>query len=327
MVTFVFTLFALLVLWLLGNSQSHQMALAMASIEPPSLAMFKDLNFKNPFVWMAAPPPVGNISDEDSEGPNGGGQVELLVIRARHVENIPDPDPNTTTITSNIAFVADNVFAKWDFAIDTGVLKHNSSGEQGSQAVSYDVEVTVPKGRPEVDKIIEESLNGKFIVVVRDDNNYVRILGTKRRPMTFTHEYDSGTKFNDKNGYKMKFAGGSANVPRTYTGALPYLNATATVSIGINASAGIAYHGNFVWTIAVGDADQTIEFSDVGAKHLAITAFSIIDPLPNGMSAALVDGKVVVSGTPTVDGIFSFTVNATFAGGTTAQKTMSLFVM
>lgn len=171
------------------------------------------------FGVMTACISVANIVEPC--GPNPGGQNKIWVIDRRDVESIPDPAAGTHSITGPIVPKTGKGFAFWDFALDTGELTSESVGDQGNQSTQAGVGVYIPRSNPVVDKIINDCYNGQYIVIVEDALGQKKIGGSLKRGLKFTTKYSSGKKFDDKNGREVGFAGGMANEPYFYEGAIP----------------------------------------------------------------------------------------------------------
>jgi hypothetical protein len=164
--------------------------------------------------------PLVDITLDDC--PNPGGLTDLYVIRRKHIQTFPAPDADGVTVATAIVPVTDEGFVKWDFATDSGEVTHKSSGDPGNKSISHGTDVYVPRGSAATDSVIQAALNGDFVVIGRDSNGNLRILGDKNRGVTFDHDYKSGKKGTDKNGTDFKFTGeGFGHVPYYYTGAIP----------------------------------------------------------------------------------------------------------
>ncbi|GEM_PF-1573129 len=154
--------------------------------------------------------------------PNPGGLTDLHVIRRRDILTFPEVDADGVTISTAIVPKPDAGFVPWEFAQDSGEVNHKSSGDAGTQSISHELNVYVPRGSAETDAVIQSALNGDFVVIGRDSNGNQRIAGDKRRGVKFEHDYKSGKKGTDKNGTDFKFAGeGFTHVPYYYTAAIP----------------------------------------------------------------------------------------------------------
>lgn len=168
---------------------------------------------------------VGNIAAEDC-GANPGGTVNLWLARRRDVATLPAPVAGSVTIEQPLTMKAGKYFAKWDFAQDTGNLTHKSVGDAGNKSVSVELNTYVPRGNATIDAVVDNAINGDFIVIVEDSLGQKRLAGSLLRGVTFDHDYQSGTKGTDKNGTAMKFSGeGFGNVPFYYDAAIPVLPA------------------------------------------------------------------------------------------------------
>lgn len=166
---------------------------------------------------------VDNISEDDECGANPGGLVTLYVIRRSDIETFPAVSADGVTITAAIVPKEGKGFAKWDLEMDTAELTHKSSGDPGSQSVETELEVYISRGKASIDAVIQNCINGKFVVIGVDAQGQKRIGGNVVRPLTFSHEYKGGKKLTDKNGTTIKFTGGTGNVPYYYTNTIPVI--------------------------------------------------------------------------------------------------------
>lgn len=158
------------------------------------------------------------------ECPNPGGLTDLHVIRRRDILTFPDADADEVTVSTAIVPKPGCGFVPWDFAQDTGEVNHKSTGDVGTQSITQELNVYVPRGSAATDAVIQAALNGDFVVAGRDSNGNLRLCGDKRRGVKFEHDYKSGKKGTDKNGADFKFSGeGFTHVPYYYTAALPLL--------------------------------------------------------------------------------------------------------
>ncbi len=155
-------------------------------------------------------------------GSNPGGLNELFVIAVSDLEDFVEPAEGEVNIpAASIVPKIGKGFVQWDFAQDTGELGLKGSGEDGSQSFEQSVSTFIPRFTPAIAAVVQNSLNNKFIVAVRDGKGQVMIGGTLTRPMTFEMDYKSGKKFNDKNGGEYTFKCGIGSVPFFLTGTLP----------------------------------------------------------------------------------------------------------
>jgi len=168
---------------------------------------------------------VANIKD-DACGANTGGVYELYVIHKNDIKTFPGfIAESTSELDGDIVLEAGKAWAKWDFAEDTGDINFKTEGDAGSQSVTQESNVYIPRINPLISNIINNALNGKYVIAVVDPNGQIMIGGSKVRPMKFEVDYKSGKKFNDKNGGDYKFTVGTSHTPLFYTGALPVVGA------------------------------------------------------------------------------------------------------
>lgn len=95
------------------------------------------------------------------------------------------------------------VIDKVPFTLDTANFKQTR--KKNTSGVYFQVELTclVPKISPEFDAIFDKYDNENFVAIIKDSNDYFRLIGNQDEPLFFSEEKDTGTDFADPNTNKI----------------------------------------------------------------------------------------------------------------------------
>ncbi len=134
---------------------------------------------------------------------NIGGCQSFQFIPVNQVVSIPDPIdfviPTEPTLLSGATFFNGYSTAK-TLLFDEKTQKNNA-GEYFLQKISG----FYPKIRPSILKLFKEMKNHKFIVLVHDNNNMLRMVGTLEQPLEFSYSLSTGTNPVQRNGITFEF--------------------------------------------------------------------------------------------------------------------------
>lgn len=129
--------------------------------------------------------------------PNGIASVrQLFLIRAEHVVDIPEPDPDTYTVTT-VSILPGTAFLEYQFEPDQlGFFTETSAGPSGT---SYRHIITaIRQGmKKAVAEELQRLMDGAYVAIIRTFENQVLIVGTPAAPLQFRSEYTSGPARND----------------------------------------------------------------------------------------------------------------------------------
>ncbi len=129
--------------------------------------------------------------------PNGIAAVrQLFIIRAEHVVEIPEPDPDTYTVTT-VSILPGTAFLEYEFDPDQlGFFTETSSTPSGTK---YRHIITgLRQGmKREVAEELQRLMGGAYVAIIRTFENQVLIVGSIASPLQFISEYTSGPARND----------------------------------------------------------------------------------------------------------------------------------
>ena len=150
-----------------------------------------------------------NITAEEC-GEAGGGVTYLYLLYAKDIETFPafDAAPADNVMTTNIIPKTGKYAKRWEFDEDTCKIDFPSVGTQGALSLEAIIELDLSKMTPAKSRLLDSSLNGKFILFVKDGTNSLPYLigdpngrTARRQPSTSS----SGTALADKNHDKVIF--------------------------------------------------------------------------------------------------------------------------
>jgi len=144
-----------------------------------------------------------NIS-QASGSINLGGIVEILVARKDEIESIPSPFGGV--VSGQITFKPNSVgFVRWQVTQEsTGIKSEDRSNREGSFKSNY-IDFIVPRDRPDLRVMFDQSLEDEFVVVFRYANNKSKIFGSLQSPVRFSYSHDSGKSFASGNFVSARF--------------------------------------------------------------------------------------------------------------------------
>ncbi len=157
-----------------------------------------------------------------------GGLVDAIYIaHKKDVAAIPAPASDTGAITGDVTMTAGKTFASWAFVEDTGSMKEESVGDAGFRSVKTTVSSMVKGNKAQVTRMLNQLLNGSFVLIVKDAEGQTWLIGNKERGATLGIKRDFGTKGEDKNHCALEFTITSGGA-MPYNGAIPGASATPT---------------------------------------------------------------------------------------------------
>lgn len=129
--------------------------------------------------------------------PNGIASVrQLFLIRAEHVIEIPEPDPLTYTVSA-ISIMPGTGFVEYEFDPDT--VGFSSDPRPGPSGTSYTHSIrTLRQGLSRaVAEEIQKLIGSGYVAIIRTFEGEVLVVGSQWAPLTFQHEFTSGSARND----------------------------------------------------------------------------------------------------------------------------------
>lgn len=167
-----------------------------------------------------------DLVDIDAEecGTSPGGVVKLELGYAKDIDAFPAPQaaPNDNVVSANITMKAGKYFRRWTFDEDTCKIDYNIVGSTGSLSVEAILEMDLSKMTPSKSRQLDQSLNGRFILIATDANGIKHLIGdpngrtARRQPATST----TGLVNTDKNLDKLIFRC-AVGTRKFYTGVVP----------------------------------------------------------------------------------------------------------
>jgi hypothetical protein len=168
-----------------------------------------------------------NITEEDialGQG-NMGALVDRIYVADRNDIlnlNIPSLDSaDPLTITADIQMKPGKKFKKWYFTPGTGKFSEAVVGETDGKSQEPAVEFIIPKNQPKVKEQIAYAQNASLIVIAKDANGQVMVIGTTDLPAKFEEGGpDTGQAYADRNHTRFMFKAPARFGCYYYTGGL-----------------------------------------------------------------------------------------------------------
>lgn len=150
-------------------------------------------------------------------GPLPGGAVDLYLILAEDVDNIPAAVDGA--ITTDITVKAGSSFKRFEFAPGTCKVSHPSVGEDGSISAESLVDFIVGNDDAAALSMFNEMMNGRFIAIVDQASGVKRLVGTKRAPAILRAVgYDGGADQPDRNATTFQLKSRDGRISPEYQG-------------------------------------------------------------------------------------------------------------
>jgi hypothetical protein len=119
----------------------------------------------------------------------------------------------------------------------------------------------VSRHTPELETVLDEMRDNRFVIIYKDRNNYLMQIGGQAEPLTFTTEQATGDSPAAKNGVRIEFAGDTTRRPIPYSLEIE-TSPEAPTAPSQGAPALLFYNGNLIGSIpSGGSAFITSEFS------------------------------------------------------------------
>lgn len=160
-------------------------------------------------------------------GPNPGGSINLYLCSADNINFIPEPDPVSKIITSNIILKPGTVFSKFEFNPGKCKLSNPSVGQDGSGYFETLVDLTISGDDAARLSLFGEMINGQFIAVIENASRAVKLAGSMEAPLLCRQvNYDAGGDIQEPNGTIFQFKSRGFMV-KEYAGLIPLVISTA----------------------------------------------------------------------------------------------------
>lgn len=148
-----------------------------------------------------------------------GLSSSIEIAEACDITSIPDATANSHTVGTDITMVATKTFFQWKIGETEAEFNATSIGGKGNQTFRNVLTVFLPLSRDAVDHVINEILNGEFVIRFGDRNGAKRLLGNANSPAMIAEGGVSEVINNDQNGVTITFENVGAT-PYFYTGAI-----------------------------------------------------------------------------------------------------------
>lgn len=147
-------------------------------------------------------------------GANIPGNVNLWVANMQDVDVIPDPDPGTRTISTDLTMAAAAVFKKYVFA--TGTARHTEPEDENHSTTGLLVARFDKDDAAKREEFYNMSRNAEGFTFIVEDGNGERKLVPESE---LFGDFDSGAQGADKNAWtiRLQYTGDPAFI---YTGAI-----------------------------------------------------------------------------------------------------------
>jgi hypothetical protein len=143
-----------------------------------------------------------NISALTSD--NGGGVIELKVVRAADVLQIPTPvgDSVFGTITFKPGISG---FNSWRATYNSAGMQARGQRTREGEKKENRLRILIPKDSPGIRQMLEQATEDEFIIIYTDGNGKQKLSGQLHAPMRFTFDHNTGSTAADGNFYEGTF--------------------------------------------------------------------------------------------------------------------------
>lgn len=93
----------------------------------------------------------------------------------------------------------------YDIPFSQDSAHRKCSRKEDKNGIYYDLEIECTVARTDIAEYILSKLPERFVLITTDNNNIIRLEGTREEPLHNTTELDSGEKFESLNHGKFKF--------------------------------------------------------------------------------------------------------------------------
>lgn len=151
----------------------------------------------------------------------GGLAREIYRAYLKDIESIPAPTTPVAPINGAITMKPGKFFRKVAFPKDSGQMKFDPQGEAGNTMYKSSVMVDLKGMDPAIIQQLVAETNGEFVLLVRDAEGVVWLLGDTLCPVLMTLKGDSGKKASDKSFTSLEYTFEWKFAFRAYTGTIP----------------------------------------------------------------------------------------------------------
>jgi hypothetical protein len=154
-------------------------------------------------------------------GPIPGGAVNLYLVLADDVQDIPAAAVLTGSIDADIVLKAGKTWSKFEFAPGKCKLSNPTVGEAGSKSFQTTLDCTIGGDDPKTLKLFNDMINGRYIAVVDMASMRKKVAGSIRVPLLCeAASWDGGEDQPNINGTVFSFVSRAGFIVEDYTGDL-----------------------------------------------------------------------------------------------------------
>lgn len=236
-----------------------------------------------------------------------GTRTKLRLICECDIAEWPELKPFDAAIPGNsITYDGDFVlkpgakFAEVEIIADTGNVKHEGVGSKGGRNFtnSFDFKLMKTTGS---DEWAEMHANGCFVGLITEKTGKVRVFGGKEMPAWIESSTgDGGTGNETAAEWTFQIKDNTGVVTRVYEGAIDVSSLDPEITSALTASGTTSAAFNY----SIAATNSPTSFGASG--------------LPAGLTLAPTTG--VISGTPTLAGVYNVTITATNAEGSQSKS-------
>ena len=143
----------------------------------------------------------------------------IHVIEAGDITSIPAPGAGTHTVTTDVTLDAAKFWYQWRIAEVDAEFSSQSVGVAGSQSFQNTLTVFLPIARDASVYVMNQIINGEFVVAFSDKNGQNRLLGTDSSPAMIPEGGIQEVNNAERNGITVTFQQ-VGHTPYFYDGAL-----------------------------------------------------------------------------------------------------------
>jgi len=145
----------------------------------------------------------------------------MEIIEAASLTSIPAPDASSHTISTDIVVDSGEEWYQWKLGATEAEFTATSIGSKGNQSFRNVLTIFLPFSRDAIDYLLNQMLNGEFIIRFGDKNGNKRILGTENSPAMIAEGGVQEVINEERNGVTITFEN-VGHTPYFYTGAVSF---------------------------------------------------------------------------------------------------------
>jgi hypothetical protein len=135
---------------------------------------------------------------------NGGGLIDLRIIRKADVLAIPEPVNGV--VYGPITFKPGVTgFVVWKATLDTSSVESRGQTTREGEKKDTRLKVTLPKDSPALRTMLEQATADEFICLYTDGSGQQKVVGLLHAPLRFTYNHNTGARLADGNFYEGTF--------------------------------------------------------------------------------------------------------------------------